>query len=386
MVVFFWIICVLICYPLVLYPLSLRIISKFYKKKEFEGFKEEEYPEVSFIVTVYNEEKVIEKKLNNIIETDYDRNKLEIIVASDDSNDATHEIVEDFIEKHKEFNIKLHIVKGRKGKTVVQNQVTHIANGSICVYSDANSMWRPDAIRKLVDCFQDEKMGYVSGKLQYENGKDNLTSGSESKYWNFDLKIRSMESQIGNIVGGNGSIYAIAKKYYVDLDPMLSHDGFMPTKMVLQGAKAKYQENAIAYEKASEVSGDEFARKVRMQRGQPFKKYYDIQKFNVFRHGWFSYFYFGHKYLKYLLYLFHILLYGTNLLLIKEKLFYKITFVLQTMFYVFAVIGFFTRKRKIRIFYYPYHYCMTIVAQVVSMVNTFRGKKFVTWEKSETTR
>lgn len=387
MSILFWICAILIVYPLILYPLSLAVISIFFKEKPPICYEEGEYPTISIIVAAYNEEKVIEQKLQNLCDLEYPRESMEIIIASDDSNDRTHELVQAFIEKHPETVIRLMVIKGRVGKTSVQNRATAEAKGEICLYSDANSMWDVKAAKALVRRFKDPKMGYVSGRLQYNNRESSKTSDTESKYWNFDLWIRKKESSINNTVGGNGAIYAIRKSFYVDLAPIISHDGFMPTKMVIRGAKAKYVEDAVCYEKASEDSGDEFARKVRMQRGQPFKKYLDFRKFNVFRYGWFSYFYFGHKYLKYILYVLHPLLYIVNAFLIFNNLFYLATFVLQTLFYLFALMGLLTRKTaKIRIFHYPYHYCMTIVAQFVSVIKTLTGKTRATWEQSKTTR
>lgn len=384
----FLILAILIVYPLFIYPLSLMLISYFKKNKDKKVYYEiNELPYISYVVVVYNEEKIIKKKLENISKLEYSNEKIEYIIASDDSNDNTHDIVKEYILNHPEINIQLQIIKGRKGKTEVQNQVVKLCKGEVIAFSDANSMWDIKSLLYLIGRFKDKKIGYVSGNLQYFDTED-ITAQAESDYWNFDLKIREMESEICSIVGGNGSIYAIRKCCYVDLPPMLSHDGFMPTKMVLSGYKAKNESKAYAYEKASKNPNDEFSRKVRMQRGQPFKKYYDKEKFNIFKYGFFSYFYIGHKYLKYLLYVFHLLIILVNILLFQTNFFYKATMVLQLVFYLFALFGFVKRKQEKpnKLFYFCYHYTMTIIAQVVSIINTFRGKNYVTWEKSETTR
>jgi len=381
--ILFWIVVVLLIYPLVLYPLSLLILDKFYKENsvEYKDYIEK----VSFIVSAYNEEKVIKNKLENIIEQDFPKELLEIIIASDGSNDDTNMIVNEFIKSHQEYDIKLLDVQGRRGKTHAQNEAVKIASNDILVFSDSNSIWKKDSLRLLVNRFQDKKLGYLSGKLQYINDNDNITSESESTYWNLDLKLRAIESKVSSTVGGNGAIYAIRKDAYVDLPDILSHDGFIPTKMVLKGLTAKFEPNAVAYEKAGETSQDEYKRKVRMQRGQPWKKYYDIQKFNIFKYGWFSYFYIGHKYLKYQLYLLHPLLYILNYILMQDSIFYTIIFVLQSLFYILAFIGFVTKSKK-KIVYYPYYYIMTIVAQAHAVFNTLTGNSKSIWEKAESTR
>jgi len=382
--ILFWFILVLLIYPLVIYPISLLMIDKFYEDEKFI-IDYDFNPEVSFIITAYNEDKVIESKLNNVLELDYPKEKLEIIVASDGSSDKTNELVNKFVEEHRNYKIKLLDIQGRRGKTHAQNCAVKFSSSEIIIFSDSNSIWDIQALRFLVNRFKDDKLGYLSGKLQYINGMDNITSDSENKYWNLDIKIRLIESKVSSIVGGNGAIYAIRKKNYVDLPDLLSHDGFMPTKMVLQGMKSKFEPKAIAYEKAGETTKDEYKRKVRMQRGQPWKKYYDIEKFNIFKYGWFSYFYIGHKYLKYQLYLLHPLLYIINIYLMFDSFFYFAFFILQTLFYFFAGIGLII-KSNIKFIFYPYYYSMTIVAQGHAVINTLIGNAKSTWEQAETTR
>jgi len=388
--VFFVLSAILISFPFIIYPLSLKLISLFINKENDRNISDDELPTVTLIITAYNEEKVIERKLEEAVCYKYPEGKFDIIVASDDSTDLTNQIVQDFISKRTIGTfpkVTLLVVKGRRGKTVAQNVAVKSAEGEIIAFSDANSTWDPFALLHMMKQFVKSRVGYVCGQLKYINTGADMTSHAEGMYWNFDLEIRKLESRISSIVGGNGAIYAIKKDLYVDLPPLLSHDGFMPTKMVLQGATAKYEEKAIAFEKASENSDDEFNRKVRMQRGQPWKKYTDIQKFNVFKYGWFSYFYFGHKYVKYLLYILHPMLYITNLLIINEGTFFLLSFTAQSLFYVFSLFGYLLRKkRKIMLFYYPYHYSLTIAAQIYSIVNTLKGQSKATWEKSETTR
>ncbi len=382
--ILFWLVVVLLIYPLVIYPLSLLMLDKFYVDENYEV--DYDYnPSVTLIVAAYNEEKVIFNKLNNILELEYPQDKLDIIVASDGSSDKTNKLVNQFIDNYQEYNINLLDVQGRRGKTNAQNSAVELSNSEILVFSDSNSIWDSNALRLLVNRFQDEKLGYLSGKLQYINSTNSITSKSENTYWNLDLKLRLIESKVSSTVGGNGAIYAIRRANYFDLPDILSHDGFMPTKIVLQGMKAKFEPKAIAYEKAGETSSDEYKRKVRMQRGQPWKKYYDIEKFNIFKYGWFSYFYIGHKYLKYQLYILHPLLYILNIILAKDSNIYLFILFLHTIFYCFAFFGWILKSKK-KYLYYPYYYTMTIVAQGHAVINTLIGNQKSTWEQAESTR
>ncbi|RZQ54965.1 glycosyl transferase [Pseudoalteromonas phenolica] len=386
MILFFWLLVLLLVFPLVLYPISLWLISKFYPSNDVELSKSFE-PEIAVIISAYNEELIIEKKLDNILECTYPKNKIRILVASDGSNDKTNDIVLNFAKKHSDFDIKLVDVPGRGGKTLAQNYVVNnFCDGlDVLVFTDANSMLRSDALKYLINRFKSDSVGYVSGQLQYCNSTESNTSESESTYWNFDLKLREWESAIGSTVGGNGALYAIRRDSYVNLPALLSHDGFMPTKVVLQGKTAKFEPLAVAVEKAGAVTGDEFKRKVRMQRGQPWKKYYDYKKFNFFKYGWFSYFYIGHKYLKYQLYVLHPTLFIVNYLIYSESVFYLLAFIGQVVFYLLALVGFITESKG-KLFYYPYYYCMTVYAQLIAVKNTLTGKTSVTWESIESTR
>ena len=151
MIYLFWISIIGIIYTFIGYPLSLYIISKLFKIKKIEKWDNiEEYPEVTYIIAAYNEEKNIRKKLENTVLLDYPKKKLEIIIASDGSSDKTNNIVEEFIKENNELDIKLYEVKNRKGKTNAQNEAIQIAKGEILVFSDANSIWKENALENLI--------------------------------------------------------------------------------------------------------------------------------------------------------------------------------------------------------------------------------------------
>lgn len=379
----FWISALGIFYAFVGYPISLVIIKNIFTKKEIK--KNNNYmPRVSMIIAAHNEEKSIIKKLENTISLDYDKNNLEIIVTSDNSTDSTNEKVLNFIEKYPNNNIILYKVKQRMGKTNAQNEAIDIANGEIIAFSDANSMWDKNALNFLVQNFYDKRINYVCGKLKYVNSFENITSNAETTYWNFDLWMRGIESDYGSITAGNGAIYAIRKEGIKLIPVLRCHDGLYPTLCVLDGKRAIYEENALAFEKAGENSQDEFSRKVRMNRGFLKSKYGYFSKFNPLKTGIFSYFYICHRYLRYSLYLFHILLFISSGYLSKN-IFYRYIFYSQIIFYLAAVIGAFSKK-SIKIFYFPYYYTITIFSQLVAIIREILGKDKPFWEKAESTR
>ncbi|TDP81565.1 cellulose synthase/poly-beta-1,6-N-acetylglucosamine synthase-like glycosyltransferase [Halanaerobium saccharolyticum] len=387
MTIIFWLSLILILHTFIFYPVSLYLINKFIKKSTLITSNNYQ-PEVSFIIAAHNEEKVIKMKLENVINLNYDFSKLEVIVASDNSADNTNQIVEEFISEHQGEDIpdlKLYIVKDRKGKTNAQNEAVKEAQGEIIAFSDANTIWEKDALEKLIAGFKDQSIGYICGRLQYVNDYDNITAESESTYWNYDLKMRGWESNIASVTAGNGAIYAIRKNHYEDLNPIKCHDSAMPTVMVLKNKKAKYLKEAIAYEKAGENTSDEFKRKVRMFRVLPWNVFEKVSKYNPFKTGWFSYFYFSHRTLRYSLYLLHVLLLISNVFLWNQHWIYNLTLMGQLSFYSLAFIGALT-KLKSKLFYSPYFYTMTITAQLIAVIKSFLGKNKAVWDKAESTR
>lgn len=384
MIYVYWISLILIVYTFIGYPISLEMLYKLKKKKNI--LQDEKFePNISLIIAAHNEEKSIETKLKNILELNYPKEKIQIIIASDNSNDNTEKIVKNFIKRNKLENFVLYCVKKRQGKTNAQNEAVKIATGNILFFSDANSIWDLNSLKKIIRNFKDEKVAYVCGKLIYVNSLENITSNAEDTYWNYDLKMREIESNFNSITAGNGAIYAIKKEDYIDINPIECHDGSYPTLMVLKDKRAIYEKEAIAYEKAGENSSDEYSRKVRMGRTILTLKYSNFSKYNPFKTGLYSYFYFCHRYLRYSLYNLHILLFVSNIYIYKLSLFYKLSFIGQVLFYSLAIIGIFI-KTKFKIIYYPYYYVMTIFAQLVAVKRSLLGQNKPFWEKAQSTR
>lgn len=382
--IIFYISIVLIFHTMIGYPLSLKLINRLIKKNKIT-YDTTLRPTVSIIIPAHNEEIVIEEKLFNLIKLNYPKKLFEIIISSDNSTDKTNEIVDTFIKQHLDYDIKLYVVKERRGKTNAQNEAVRMAKGEILVFSDANAMLHKDAIIHLVSTFTKAEIIYVTGKLVYINDIESLASGAESDYWNYDLFMRKVESDIKTITAGNGAIYAIRKSEYIDFNPIQCHDSAMPSYAALNHKKALFNERAVAYEKAGATSKDEFKRKVRMFRGGIKSIIKDQQKYNVFKYGWYSYFYFSHRACRRALFIFHIIALITNFMIINRAPFYVLIFVGQGIFFALAILKV-VFNFKSRIFYYPYYYSMTLIAQIVGTYNQIMGKSKPFWEKAESTR
>lgn len=380
--IIFWLSVFIIFWANVGYPLSVVILGKIIKRKNKKINNYE--PTVTIMVVAHNEEKVIKEKLENVLKVDYPKDKLEILVSSDNSTDNTNVIVEEFIRKHKKNNIRLYKVHERKGKTNAQNEAAKTVKSEILVMTDANAMLKSDAIRELVSSF-DENVAYVSGKLVYINSEDNLTSNTENAYWDLDTRVRDIESRIQTITAGNGAIYACKTEEYYDFNPIQCHDSAMPLYYSLQGKRAISNHHAIAYEKAGENDGDEFKRKIRMSRIVLSSILPSIKILNIFKYRWFTYFYLGHRTSRYLLWLSHILLLLANIYLINKNVIYEISLLLQLMIYLMAILKN-VLGIKNKIFNFCSYYCMTILAQFIGVIKSITGRNKPFWEKAESTR
>ncbi len=366
------------------YGLSLKLLDKIFRdRKLIKDYSNK--PTVSVMIVAHNEEKVIRDKLENVTHNDYPKDKIEYIVASDFCTDKTNDIVNQFISEHPELKITLYCSKEHKGKTNAQNEAQKITSGEILVMTDANAMFKENAISELVAAFTAKEIAYVTGRLTYKNTDSSSTAASESGYWENDLETRRIESNIKTITAGNGAIYAVWNSLYYDFSPINCHDSAMPIYYAKRKMRAIYNPDAVAYEKAGEVDEDEFKRKVRMARDILRAPIVGLQCANIFKYGWFSYFYFGHRTCRNTLWLAHGIVLITSLILGIWHPFYLAIGIAQFIFYAIAGMGLKTKStnKVIRMMAY---YTMTIVAQWKGAINGMTGKSKPTWEKAESTR
>lgn len=237
-------------YPLAC-ALAARLLPRPVRRREWT-------PAVSVIVAAHDEEAVIRRRLDNLLALDYPPELVEILVASDASEDATDAIVEEVAAR--EPRVRL-VRCPRGGKVAAQNRAVREARGEILAFSDANATWAADALRALVRPFADPEVAYVCGRLVLAEPDG---TNREGAYWRLETWLREQESLTGSITGGNGAIYAVRREAYQEVDPRFGHDLAFPYLMVQQGWRAVYEPEAVAFEKPSRDLEDEYRRKVRM--------------------------------------------------------------------------------------------------------------------------
>jgi cellulose synthase/poly-beta-1,6-N-acetylglucosamine synthase-like glycosyltransferase len=337
--------------------LLARIAPRRVRKADIE-------PTVVVIIAAYNDEPVIARRIENLLALDYPKDRLQIVVTSDASSDRTEEIAAQYP------GVKV-IRNERGGKVAAQDRAVRETESEIVAFSDANATWSADAIRKLVRSFADDDVAYVCGQLKILAADG---SNKEGVYWRYEMLQRAAESTLGSVTGGNGSIYAVRRSDYVEVDPRFGHDLSLPYVMVQNGRRAVYEPEAHAWEKPTPSNETEYRRKVRMfehcweitLRGSMLKRLpagYLVQVVS-------------HRLLRYGSGILHLLLLATSLALVGEGPVYQVVLAGQLLLLAAAAAGVGIAR----------YYVLITWATVVALWNYLRRGVPATWEAAEGTR
>jgi cellulose synthase/poly-beta-1,6-N-acetylglucosamine synthase-like glycosyltransferase len=339
--------------------------------------KEDVAPDVTVIVAAHDEEDVIGRRVENLLELDYPGGRFEIVVASDGSSDGTNEIVEELSSRSPSVRL---LRCERAGKASAQNRAVAETESEIVAFSDANSRWAPDALRKLVRSFADPDVGYVCGQLRLES-----TDGAnqEGLYWRYELWQRESESALGSITAGNGAIYAVRRSDYLGADdPRIGHDFGLPFRLVQRGRRAVYDPDAVAWEKPARNVEDEYGRKVRMMT-RSWRPLLDGSLAHT-DDGLFLAELVSHRVLRYGSGVLHLLLLGTSVAVASEAPVYRAALAGQLGFLALAYAG--RRRLPIPGSGLAYYYVLTTAASAHALVRYLREGSPATWAKAEGTR
>ena len=369
----FWVSAGLIAYTHLGYPVALRLLLALRRRPTLKPGVWEELPRVSLIVAAYDEEEVIAAKVANALALDYPRERLELIVASDGSADAT-------AERARAAGADLVLELPRGGKLAAQNAAAERASGEILAFSDANSLWRPDALRLLVVPFADPAVGYACGRVRFVDAAgDNM----EGAYWRYEMRVREMESALAGVTAGNGAIYAVRAAAYLPLEPSGSHDLSFPFQLAKRGLHSLYVPAARAEEKMVPTLEGEFARKRRMMVGlwdivvgermiSP-RGYTPLYAFELV----------SHRLLRYLTPFLHLTAFATNFVLLQEGGIYVVAYGIQVLAIAAALLGGSFPVGPLRIARY---YALTTLSIAAGLWDRFRKGPPAAWEKAPGTR
>jgi cellulose synthase/poly-beta-1,6-N-acetylglucosamine synthase-like glycosyltransferase len=356
------------------YPLTLALIGKFIS---FTPKRSAITPSVTLIITAYNEEKRIRRKLENTIMLDYPKDKLQVIVASDGSIDATNSIVSDF----KDRGIELLDVKDRKGKENAQREAVKVSRGEIIVFSDVATIIENSGIRAIVSNFADSSIGCVSSEDRILDEGQGV--GGEGVYVKYEMWLRSLESKVNSVVGLSGSFFAARRDVCEDFSPKMQSDFRTLLSSMRKGMKGISDPNVFGYYQDIKDRSKEFDRKVRTVIRGLTVFFNNLEFLNVFEFGLFSYQYVCHKLLRWLVPFFLLAAFLTNGFLAFHGGPYFFLFILQLVFFFLAAFGWITgNKGGISVVKIPHFFVLVNVSILIAWGKYLRGERLTMWKPS----
>jgi cellulose synthase/poly-beta-1,6-N-acetylglucosamine synthase-like glycosyltransferase len=371
----FWGAVALIVYTYILFPALVFLRGLLWRRP----YKSAEItPRVSLIIAAHNEANTIGAKLNNILSLDYPHDRLEVLIASDGSDDGTDAIVRSYAER----GVGL-LSLPRQGKAPALNSAVAASTGEILVFSDANSMYAPDALRAIVRPFADPAVGGVAGNQRYMTEHSTGTGSGERSYWNFDRGLKRFQSQAGNAISATGAIYAIRRSLFRPVPGGVTDDFVTSTRVIAQGYRLVFAPEAVAYEPVAGSSGAEFGRKVRVITRGLRAVLVMRELLNPFRYGFYALQLFSHKVLRRLVVFPLIVLFLLSPVLWQKGLFYQTATLAQVAFYGCGALGMLlagTRLGRLKVFAIPFFFCMVNAAALLAALNVMRGHQIDRWE------
>lgn len=371
----FWASLAIIVYVYIIYPLILAALGGLSRPTKQD---QNILPTISLVTAAYNEERVIQEKLENSLNLDYPKDRLQIHIASDGSTDATNAIVQAYTER----GVILHKVSPRGGKMRALNLVIPKTQSEILVLSDANTMYQPDALRKLVRHFVDPTVGAVSGDVRLVNAADSHAH-SEGLYYRYERWLQSLESRLGSIIGVDGAMYAIRHDLYRAPSNNIILDDFVISMSVARlGYRVLYEPEAVAIEEGTRSSREEFQRKIRIVAGgiQALRQREGLphysQPFLLFG-------YCSHKLFRWLSPCFLFLLFLSSIFL-AHKFTYLAAMIMQALVYGSSVLyrSNIFGVQKFRWCGISYYFILVNIAALIGIWKGLLGIQVVTWERA----
>jgi cellulose synthase/poly-beta-1,6-N-acetylglucosamine synthase-like glycosyltransferase len=375
LVVVLWVSLGLLVWTHVGYPILAAVVARLRPRSVRST---DALPTVALVIAAHNEADVIEAKLENALRIDYPKDRLRIIVASDASDDGTDDIVRSYADRGIELS-----VCPRGGKVNAQNVTVRGLDSDIFAFSDANCAWEPDALRRLVRVFGDEQVAYVCGRLRLQTPEG---TNQEGLYWRYELWLRAQESAMHSVTGGNGSIYAVRRESYEDVDPRFGHDLSCPYLMVKRGHRAVYVSDAVVSEKMTTDLEDEFHRKVRMF-GHCWILVFKGRMFGLRALGptyWVEMI--SHRLLRYASGLLHVALLASSIVLaLARGGIYWWVLGAQALV-VLAAIASRLAHGRVRLLAVPHYYLLVTAATVIALFEVATKGVAPVWDRPEGTR
>lgn len=366
---------VIIGFTYIGYPALIFVLSLLFRRPVRRA---DILPRVSVIIAAYNEERDLAAKLENTLSLDYPRDHLEIIVASDCSTDGTDEIVRSFQAQ----GVILYRQPEHFGKTIAQNRAVKQSNGDILVFSDATTMYRPDALRQIVRSFADPEVGCVAGQLIYEDAASTAVGKGCRSYWGYEKLLKYCESHLGSLIGVSGCLYAVRRSCHSRLANDMIDDFVIATEIHLQGLRTVYDPDAVGVEDTNHRARDEFRMRVRVisQTMSALHRYREV--LNPFKHGQFALQMAAHKVLRYAVPFLLMTAFASSALARNSTDWLQLAFIGQLILYGVAVAGWAGERLQIKIgpLAIPYYFVLVNAASFIAFLKALYGEAYVVWE------
>jgi len=367
-----------------MYPFILWVFAR-NKKPPFEQYvKSEDLPTVSVIMAAHNEELVIERKIKSLLNTTYPIDKIEVLIGSDCSTDATNEIVDKAASVHS--NIRFFKYTNRQGKVGVMNQLVDIAKGEIIISTDANVFLSPHTLFHLVKYFACKRIGLVDTRMTNSGLKPEGISTQESAYITHEAVVKYREGLLwGGMIGPFGGCYAIRKECYCK-PPLnsLVDDFYINMKVLEQGMNTINSKNAVVVEDVSNSLKEEFRRKVRISTG-------NFQNLGRFAHMlWppykpIAFAFLSHKVIRWLGPILIMLSFASSAILAKQHTFFFVAFVAHVIVLLLPLVDqlFKLLKINIQVLRFITHFLSMNIALFVGLLKYFKGVKSNVWQPTQ---
>lgn len=389
--IIFWICLVIVFYTYIGYGIVLYLMVKvkelFCKENDMSTPEAKSLPEVTLLIAAYNEEAVVEAKMTNCMALDYPKEKLKITWVTDGSNDHTNELLAGYSD------VDVLYKPERQGKTAALNRAMKYVKTPIVVFTDANTMINKEAIREIVNCFENSKVGCVAGEKRITiKEKDNAAGGGEGMYWKYESALKRLDSRLNSAMGAAGELFAIRTELFEEMkSDTLLDDFILSMRIVQRGYKIAYCTDAYAIEDGSADMNEEQKRKVRIAAGGLQSIWRLRSLLNVFNYGIVSFQYISHRVLRWSLTPLALFsMFPLNVLIVfcstgVSHALYVGLLLAQVIFYLTAYWGYVLSRKQIKnkILYIPYYFVFMNVNVVKGIFYLKNKKGSGVWERAK---
>ena len=383
--VLFWLATALVVYTYVGFPLLVLARARLRPRPHRTA---DITPSVSVIIAAHDESASIGARVDNLLALDYPKDRLEFVIASDGSTDAT------VAEARRRSDPRIRVLDlPRTGKATALNSAVAASSGEILVFSDANTAYAPDAVRSLVRSFADAEVGGVAGNQVYlkasagigpaDPGAATAIGVGERSYWDFDRLVKDAESLGGSVISATGAMYAIRRGLFVAIPDGVTDDFTTSTRVIAAGRRLVFEPAAVAYEPVAGSSGREYGRKVRIMtrglRGVAVAR----QLLDPRRHGFYALQLLTHKVLRRLMAIPLLVILVTSLFLWDAGWIYRVALLGQLAVHGMALLGLLLRDRpagRRPWFALPAFFLLVNVASLHAAWNLVSGRRIDRWQ------